>query len=144
MKSIKALIIIVCIFAISSLNAQGQTEKENEKVEYGYGIFSMEEFSNLHIWVDNQVKKMMLGDKLQTEYDTLFGFHLGKIGRFKEKENKEKVLPKTEYLKSIKVQISKLNSSVEPILSIDQNKRHLELMAEFEKILTNKLQSKKE
>ncbi|WP_298754576.1 hypothetical protein [uncultured Psychroserpens sp.] len=137
MKIIKALIILVCVFSMSTVNAQSQ--KENEKEEYGYGIFSMEEFSSLHIWVDNQVEGLMLSAETLIEYETLFAFHLDKIGRYKDKENRDKVLPEAEYLKSIKENIGNLNSSVEPILSKDQNKKHLKLMAEFEKILTNKL-----
>lgn len=144
MKSIKALIIIVFIFAVSSVNAQNDTKKEKDKTEFMFGIFTVDEYSNIHMWFIDQIKEMRLTEELQNKYDYLFGKHLGKIGRPEGRENKDKVLPEAEYIESIKENIPKLNSSVAPILSENQNKKHLEIMAEFEKILINKLQLKKE
>ncbi len=138
MKIIKALFIIACIFSMSSVNSQNQdqTEKKDNKVR----LFTMEEYSNLHLWVDKTIQEIGMSNELKEKYETLFTFHLDKIGRLEENETE---LTAYEYLKGMKLQISKLNSSVAPLLSSDQNKKHLDLMMDFERILTNKLALKK-
>jgi len=138
MKIIKILLVVASIFAISTVNSQNLTDNEVDKKEERMRVFTMEEFSNIHIWFMNQVNAMGMNDKLQLEYDTLLAFYNEKITRL----NKEKDIKSEEYIKNMKLQILELNSRVEPILSAEQNKKHLEIMRVLERAVVNKLTPK--
>lgn len=127
------MILMSCLFSNSVV---AQENKSEAKVDY-VGFLTLDEFSNLHIWIDNKVKDMKLNTNELTEYTTLFGYYTGKFSTIGDKKNEFKT--KASFLENMSLQIENLNTKVEDILSEDQKTIHAEIMTTLKRRIKNKL-----
>ena len=136
MKLTTKLLLMTCLLTFSIGHAQELTQKQKEREEVKVKLFTIEEFSNLQVWFEEQVKEMNLTEDEDATYRSILNLYLGKMARL---DDKDSGLSKEEMIKEMRILILKLNGGVEPFLFEVQYKKHLNIMEVFEKIVTEKL-----
>ena len=114
-----------------SLSAQTLTAKQKEREKNKVEIYSAEERDNLQRYYHEEVKKMNLSEKEESNYYETLVSYTYDMARLNDKDkglNSEEIKTKLDGL------VTKMNSEMKSILSTEQYIIHLET---FNKVLTS-------
>ncbi|WP_034058777.1 hypothetical protein [Lacinutrix jangbogonensis] len=137
MKTIKSILSIIFILIFININAQSQKqlEREKNKVE----LFSMKEYANLHIWFESKVDDMKMTKEVDDQYYSILSMYTGRMSRLNDKD---KNFSKNEITEKFNALVVNLNDGVKPILNVEQNDKHSEIMKTVSRAILNKLNIK--
>ena len=99
MKLTTRIIFVICFFICSVSHAQELTQKQKEREEIKVKLFTMEEFSDLHMWFEGEVKDMNLTEDEDDTYRSILNLYLGKMARL---DDKDSGLSKAEMIEEMK------------------------------------------
>lgn len=125
---------VFCSFVVlfsCSLSAQTLTAKQKEREKNKVEIYSAEERDNLQRYYHEEVKKMNLSEKEESNYYETLVSYTYDMARLNDKDkglNSEEIKTKLDGL------VTKMNSEMKSILSTEQYIIHLET---FNKVLTS-------
>lgn len=125
---------VFCSFVVlfsCSLSAQTLTAKQKEREKNKVEIYSAEERDNLQRYYHEEVKKMNLSEKEESNYYETLVSYTYDMARLNDKDkglNSEEIKTKLDGL------VTKMNSEMKSMLSTEQYIIHLET---FNKVLTS-------
>ena len=121
MKSIKAIVLFICITAFSQANAQ-KSQKEIDREKNKVEIFSDEEKANLQLHFYDKTKAMNLSEEVEEDYYRLVLHYIYDMRRLNDKDNNNS---DEEVKQGLKTLTETMNSKIKPILSKDDYQTHL-------------------
>ncbi|MEH6535373.1 MAG: hypothetical protein V7719_03195 [Psychroserpens sp.] len=139
MKTIKSILIGICILSFISVNSQSLTQKQIDRKNNKVELFSTKEYSNLHIWFYNNVLELELSDDVEEQYGHIISKYTHKMSRLDDKDSNYSY---DEIVQEIHSLINKVNKDSKPILTVKQYNDHVYIMTRFKQRVLDKLQLK--
>ena len=139
MKTLKLLLIGIFVLSITNVNSQGMTQKQIERNKNKVQLFSVQEFSNLHIWFHNSVLDLRLSNEVEEQYGHIISKYTYKMSRL---DDKDSTYSYDEMVEQIHELVQSINEDSKPILTQDQYRDHLKIMDTFKRTVLNKLELK--
>lgn len=131
MKSLKliasTLLLLFSHFFMHSQEKEKMKERMENKVDT---LYTMDERSNIHLWIYNKVQKMNLSDEKEDAYFNIFYADLYKASRLNDKD--QDFTPEERKIKFEKI-ISQMNSKLKEILTEEQYNYHIDYFSKLEK-----------
>ncbi|MEH6535371.1 MAG: hypothetical protein V7719_03185 [Psychroserpens sp.] len=136
MKTFKLILIGICIFSFTNINAQHLSQKQIARKNNKVALFTTQEFSNLHIWFYNQVLDLKLSNEVEDQYAGIISKYTYRMSRLDDKDSDYSY---DEILKEIPSLINEINKHTKPLFTDKQYNDHLKIMTSFEQTVLNKL-----
>ena len=130
MKYTKFIVLtLALIFSCLSLQSQ-EKQKMKERMENKVDtLYTMNERSNIHLWIYNKVQKMNLGDDLEDQYFNILYADLYKASRLNDKD--QNFTPEERRVEFDKI-ISSMNLKLKEVLTEDQYSYHINYFTKLE------------
>lgn len=139
MKTIKLIVIGICVLSFMNVNSQSLSQKQIERKKNKVTLFSTQEFSNLHFWFYYKVLDLKLSNDAEAQYSYVISKYTSKMSRLDDKDSDysyDEIIAETHSL------IHKINTDSKSILTVQQYNDHLEFMTIFKRTILNKLELK--
>ncbi|MBO6607933.1 hypothetical protein [Psychroserpens sp.] len=139
MKTFKSIIIGIIVLSFVNVNSQSLTSKQLDKKNNKVMLFTVQEYSNLHLWFYNNVQDMVLSNDVEEQYSYIISKYTYKMSRL---DDKDSLLNPEEIRTQMTDYIQKMNEDSKPILSQDQYRIHKRIMDGLQERIFEKLDLK--
>ncbi len=139
MKTFKSIIVGIIVLSFVNVNSQNLTPKQLEKKNNKVMLFTVQEYSNLHLWFYNNVQDMVLSNEVEEQYGHIISKYTYKMSRL---DDKDSLLSYEEIRIQMQDYIKKINIESKPILSQDQYRIHKRIMDGLQERIFEKLDLK--
>ena len=139
MKTIKSIVLGICVLSFINVNSQNLSQKQIERKKNKVELFSVQEFSNLHFWFYNKVQDLKLSNEVEEQYSYIISKYTYKMSRL---DDKDSTYSYEEIVKEIHSLIDKTNMDLKPVLTQKQYRENVKIMNTFKKMVLNKLELK--
>lgn len=139
MKTFKSIVIGIIVLSFISVNSQNLTSKQLDKKNNKVMLFTVQEYSNLHLWFYNNVQDMVLSNDVEEQYSYIISKYTYKMSRL---DDKDSLLNPIEIRTQMQEYIKKINEDSKPILSQDQYRIHKRIMDGLQERIFEKLDLK--
>ncbi len=139
MKTFKSIIVGIIVLSFVNVSSQNLTPKQLEKKNNKVMLFTVQEYSNLHLWFYNNVQDMVLSNEVEEQYGHIISKYTYKMSRL---DDKDSLLSYEEIRIQMQDYIKKINKESKPILSQDQYRIHKRIMDGLQERILEKLDLK--
>ncbi len=137
MKKYHLLFLVTILFSTSTVFSQDiksvkEQRRQAAKVDT---VYTLEERSNMGVWLNQRVNEMSLTDEVREEYDAIVFSRIFEMSRLNDKD---KHYTDQEIQDKFDEVVDNMNADVKKILTTEQYINHLENFAEIERSVYKK------
>ncbi|WP_033961134.1 hypothetical protein [Psychroserpens jangbogonensis] len=137
MKTIKLIVIGICVLSFMNVNSQNLTPQQIERENNRIDLFNTQEFANLHIWYNNKVLELRLSEEQEVQYSFVITKYTYRMSRLDDKDSDYSYEEMVEEVHSL---VAKIDKDTKPVLTDTQYEDHLKITKEFKQTVLNKLE----
>ena len=137
MKTIKLIVIGICVLSFMNVNSQNLTPQQIERENNRIDLFNTQEFANLHIWYNNKVLELRLSEEQEVQYSFVIAKYTYRMSRLDDKDSDYSYEEMVEEVHSL---VAKIDKDTKPVLTDTQYEDHLKITKEFKQTVLNKLE----
>ena len=135
MKSIKKIILLLLFLSTTFMFSQERTQKQLEREQNKFDIFTPEENAELQYFYDAIINKMKLSEEEEELYYTILTFYTFDMARL---DDKDKDFTKEEIRIKFNDLVNKMNTKIKVSFTVEQYIIHLEGFSEVIRLVSQR------